>query len=399
MEYKTIGFLFLLAGGCSFIGFFKRRHWLLNNSKKRFFLAVLINLCFFAFFIFYASFPLVNDALMATVERFYIIPLLFLTPFLALGLEAGEFFIRRFPKIQKLALILYQLIIIFLPIIIFLGNFYKILILKNDFTAEKLGRDILNSAPNESVLLVAADTPYFDTQYVHYALRERPDVLLINPILTNAIYRQKLTQAFPEADLTVSDPEEQYRDFIKHNMFKRPMYLNYNLSIENSTQIPEGLLLRYYPTDSTPSAETIYQKNLNLIKNFQDLSKSSLTKYQNLFLTDVKDSYIQAYLRLMNYFLDLNEYDKAESFAQKYTDLVGQNDSISLLAWGRIRLGQGQCQEAEKFFLKTKDKEPVSPLPDAFLRQVYLNCFKDENKAKQYLDSCFEKDTNQLPKL
>jgi hypothetical protein len=395
LEYRPVGILFLGVG----TGFYFLKK--IRKNQKQFFILDVSAVIFisYLFFLFYASWPVTGDFLMATIERFYIVPLIFVSPFLTYGLELAFKFVGRMKNFNKIAMVFFSLVVLLIPIIALRKNLYKIVILKNDFTAEKLGYDILRGVDKNSILVLTSDTPNFDSEYVHYALDKRQDVLLLKPILEDQSYINKISQKYPDLILSNVSEEQPFSSFIEDNLSRRSFYLIQSLPIDGFTQVPEGLLLKYYSTDSTPSADLSYAKNKKLVDSFQDLTQSSIFKYENLFLTDVRNIYIIAYRKITQYFLNLGEYEKASFFAQKHSELVNKDDFLSYLFWGQIYFGQGKCGEAEKQFLSAKEKFSSSPLPDAFLRKTYLECFNDEKQAQQYLDSCIEIEKEILPKL
>jgi len=306
-------------------------------------------------------------------------------------------------QIRQLALMIFSALLLVLPAGSIGRNLPKIIILKNDFTAEELGRDILSSLPENSILIPGGDTVVFDSQYVHYGLGLRSDVLLLEWFfLGDKKYQARVLKKYQALNLELKDSnDDSLTAFIKKNMDKYPIYSNTEKSLEGLKHVPEGLSLRFYRPEATPSAQEVFDKNQAIAAGFQDYKNSSLNKYANLFLLNTKSVYSQAYLRLFLYFLDIGEYDKAEFFADKYTAFNGVSNVSGQLNFylGEMYLGKNDCAKAEEYFQKAKQEFPDSPLPDAFLRKTYAECFNDPASAGEYLDSCLDLEKEAQPKL
>ncbi len=390
-DFGISGLFFVLLG---IIGYFSIK----TKELKTFWRFSMLTLGFYVFFIFYSSFPLYSNFNVATFERFLISPYLFLIILMAFGLHVV---LKKVIKLtsglnkKSVILVLFQVILFsFLPLSIFLSNYRKISILKNDFTAEKFSKDILDSAPEGSVVLLMSDTTWFNTSYVYYALEyRRHEIKYINPFILNAPYYQKyFSKDFPDLKFAKKeDVQENMQYLIRENP---NVFIIPDNEVEGFKLIPNGLLFKYYPEDNLPSVDEVIAINDNLWQQYNDPLEGSLGKYKNLFLSDVLRHYWGNSMEMAEYLVENKKYIEAEKYLNKAV-YYGVKDSQINLLFGRVYLNTDRCKKAEEAFLKAKEELSDNPFPDAYLRQVYINCYQDEKKAEEFLDSCFDKEKEQ----
>lgn len=395
-DFSWLGIFLSLIGLASY--FFVK-----DKTAKRFWRYSFISFSSFIFFLFYASFRLNSDFSVATYERFLIAPYIFLTIFLAFGLN---FILKTLKKIfkekakRKLILPLaYFAFFVALPLNTFANSFPKISILKNDFTAEKFAQDILNTVPKRSVVFLSSDTTWFNAAYIYYSLGYRKkEVKLVNWFsLGSDYYQQYLKKEFPDLILEKAG-RGSFEKFIEKNWQETPIYIIPDKKMEGFKLVPFGLLFRYYKEDQLPTPESVIEENKKIWVNYQDPNKGSLSIFKNLFLADIPNYYRESSKRLGEYFLENKQYLQGEEYLLKSLSYDKKEAETHLLL-GRVYLETERCQSAEEEFLKVKELLPDNPFPDAYLRQLYLKCFEDRDKAKDFLDSCFEKEQEEQLKL
>ncbi|GAG16550.1 unnamed protein product, partial [marine sediment metagenome] len=231
------------------------------------------------FFIFYASFMLVNDFMVATFERFLIFPYLFMS--LSLGLGAGFVFeqagvlVKKFKlslPSRKVALTGIRIIIFILPLSLFITNFKRISILKNDLTAENMAKDFLVPLPKNSLLIVSSDTTVFDVQYVRYVLGFRDDVILVSyPHLPAPFYKKALRKHEPQLVLSdKNDHLQNLKEFVKANSQNYAIFIDSYTFEPKENWLPYGLTWQYIPFEDQPATSAAVKKNLKIWKNFSN---------------------------------------------------------------------------------------------------------------------------------
>lgn len=380
-DFRILGVILFL------FGFFY-----LRRRQKNLFYILLSGFVSYLFFLFYASFPLSDNFIVGTFERFVLPIYIFITFFLAFGLIGFISFLEKIltgflPQNKKTSII--QLVTIFFliyPLGLFLLTYPKISILKNDFTAENFGRDILNSVPGGSIILIALDTPLFNSQYVYFTEKKWPTVKLIH---FSKLFREDNEAYFKMyyPDMVLPDfgksPKEQMETFLVANYSKFPIFSKQAYTSERGVWIPWGLLFRYYQTGDVPADSEILKATEKIWSAYNEPFSGSLSKYKNLLLSDVLRFYSVAHQETAFWQAKRGmdrETEKHLLTAEKLTppDL----DSYSILAQVYIR--QNQCDKAagQINFLITNDSADATGYLLSSLN--YRLCYKDLTKAAEY---------------
>lgn len=387
-DFTVVGVLLAIVG---FVSQFRLRRKLWN------FLFILF---FFIgpFYFFYASYYIIDRFSLATFERFLLPSYMIITIWIGEGIVASMRFLSRFSK-KSLAQAFYILFLI-LPVSLFFINYPKVSVLKNDRTAENHAHDILITVPKNSVMILQYDTTLFDTQYVYYTQKERPDVKLIHfSKLFQGQLTDQITKYYPELYLPGNDEEEFMDDFVRENAKKFPIYVNSPLpiGIKDSYWVRQGLLFRFYTKDTLPPAKEIFAENERLWALYSDPRSGSLGKYENLMLSNVLDFYKDARLELGKMYEDAQMYEKALVHYKQAQRLLPE------LPEGPYRMGivyakQGKCKESEKELATAIAIDPKNADYYFSMSQVYKSCFKDLSKAAAYEKMYQEKqNASQVP--
>lgn len=414
--------LLRLAAVISFFKFVIQDFWILGvilmvlglaflwKNKKDIFWFLVIDLAFLVFFIFYASYILANDFMVATFERFMLLPYIVLTIIIGCGLaylfkilKKLSFHINRSRNkfgMTKASLVFRTLFLLY-PLAIFASNYPKISILKNDFTAENLAKDILDSLPKDSILLLSTDTTLFNTQYYYYAFNYRPDVKLIHFYkLYKDFYKKTLRKYYPNLILPEGDGQEFVDRFVADNKEGFPIFTTAGgKELFAGRWIPYGLLLGYFKDEeSTPAAQLVLSENKRLWQFYHDPFSGSLKHFKNLYLADILRVYSEAHKKTGEYFLDQGFLDRAEDHFEQMIRL-NDKDIEGYMFLGRVFLAKKECHKAEENFKKMLELNPDDVFALAFLRKTYLECFQDEQKAKEFEDSCLQEEEKGQIKL
>ncbi len=369
------------------------------RKLRRIFWFLTIYLFTYVFFMFYASYPLVDNFLVATFERFVQPLYVILSFFMAFGMwYILDFILAHFPKYlggHKLSRLLLSVELTFfiLPVGVFLLNYPKISILKNDLTAENFAYDILDYLPQNSVLILSTDTPLFNTQYLYYSQKERPDIKLIHlSKLYTPFYHDTLKKFYPDLKLDKAsdyNSEKIMTRFILDNYDQFPIYSKQAFKIDGGKFIPEGLLFRVYKDQDVPKSEETLKLNQKLWPSYHDPLAGSLAKYQNLMLSDVIKYYAYAHQEF-GFWASNHIYPKvAEEHLLTAEKLYPQDkDSYTILA--QVYILDNKCDKAEEQLnlLLNLEKNNTEAI---YLQAInYSTCYKNKEKA-EYYRNLFEK--------
>lgn len=379
-----------------------------GRKLKRIFWFLIIYLSTYIFFMFYASYPLVDNFLVATFERFVQPLYIILSIFMVFGMWfLIDFIVDYFPKslgIHKLSKVLLYIELTFfiLPLGVFLINYPKISILKNDLTAENFASDILDFLPPNSVLALSTDTPLFNTQYLYYSQKKRPDVKLIHlSKLYTPYYQDTLKKYYPDLKLDKSpdfNSEKIMTRFILDNYDRFPIYFKQTFKIDGGKFIPEGLLFRVYKDQDILKSEETLKLNQRLWQSYHDPLSGSLAKYQNLMLSDVIKYYAYAHQEF-GFWASNHIYPKvAEEHLLTAEYLYPQDkDSYTILA--QVYILDNKCEKADQQLNLLMDlaKDSVEAI---YLKAInYDRCFKDKTQADFYRKLYQEKNKDKELKL
>lgn len=380
-DFRILGLILIFSG--IYISF----KW-----YKKYSFPLIFGLLSYIFFLFYASFPLSENFMVGTFERFiqplYLILGIYLSFGLVLFMKIFEKVINNLITFPNRFVVLRLISCLFLiyPLGMLILNYPKISILKNDFTAENLGRDILNSVEKEAILIISTDTPLFDTQYVYWSENKWRQVKLIHlSKLWTSFYSTQLSKLYPEIELADEgvDAENQFKSFIRKNYGKYPIYSKQSFKSDEGIWVPYGLLFRYYKNADLPSDGDLLSLNEKLWTGYHDPLASSLSSYQNLMLADVLRTY--AFARQ-----EIGFWEAKKGFvyqAEKHL-LEGKrlypDDLDSNIILAQVYIIEKRCEEAKK-----ESEEVIAANKDnadSFLVMSinYAVCFKDEVKAREY---------------
>ena len=366
----------------------------LAKYRKPVFISLLLGFSSYLFFLFYASFPLVDNFMVATYERFLLPLYILVIPVIAYGLVALELLFTKFIGYlfiskTKLQIVIQLALASFLiyPLGLFMVDYPKISILKSDFTAENLGKDILSSIPPNSMLIITTDTPLFDTQYVYYALNRWPDVKLIHLTkLTTPYYLQQLKRFYPDLELpeTNNSSQKVFTSFINDNYKKFPIYSKLVVETNEGTWVPYGLLFRYLKNeDKKVDDESILAENERLWSSYHDPLLGSLSKYHNLMLSDILSIYATAHQEI-GYWAAKKGYSLEAEKHLWEAEKLNPGDLDSYIILTQVYILEGRCKEAEDQIgfvtKKNRDDERIY-----YLQAInYAVCIKDQEKSSYY---------------
>lgn len=342
------------------------------------------------FFLFYSGFRTdsQNIFILGMYSRF-LLPLMI---FGAILLSLGSFYfvklLSRFFS-WKMASFLLFLSLFSLPSSLFIKNGHKIWALKNDFTAENFGRDILVSASTNSLVFLIGDTPTFNAWYVHYCLKERPDLKM----LTDNLDDKSLKKNFSNFVLPVND-ENFVNNLFKNNAVKFGFFTNYPDLFPDETLVPIGLLWQYFPKEiNSPSVNEISEKNRNLWLKYHDPFSGILRWFRPVTLADVLSFYNFSAKQIGLFLLRKEKIAEAKGFFGKAIE-YDKDDYEAHLILGQILVKEKECQKAESELKTAAFLNESLPNPYFYLAENAKDCFKDKEKEEKYKKLYEEKKTS-----
>lgn len=379
----------ILLGGVGFIYefFWGRRQWL-NNFILFLFIGPL--------FIFYAGFPVVLNFYVATSERFFILPFIIFSLWIASGITALVKIIIRYLPLQFKLDVLVSLVFLIYPLVIFALNMPKMNALRNDQTAERLAYDIFNTMEPNAAVFIADDTSVFNAQYVYYSSKPKYSSvkLLSFGSLGYDYYTQILRYQYPELALNKLPENTQISDYLLATMpSKFPVYSMVRFSVpEEYVWVPYGLMYKLVlrTTINDAFSDALLEKNDTLFDMYQDPLSGALSVYRHAMLSDVLRVYGNAYRQFGYYLLSKSMPKESEKYLLKaYEYQPSLVDTSLQLAISYLE--QKKCDDAIKT-LNTAQKQYVNePNIYKLLSVAYGSCLHDTEAGRKYEEEYIQK--------
>lgn len=380
----------------------------LYKREKDLFSFIFLSILTFLYFIYYASFLLINDFMIATVERFFILPYIFFSIVLCFGIkEAYLIFQRLFNFLKFLQPISIRILkksiiclFFFLPFSLLAANLPKIWALKNDMTAEKMSSDLISFLPKKSVVFLSSDTSVFNTEYYHYVLNnEKFPLVLSYPKLPMAFYKKALKKHFGELKLSdKTSHEENFKEFIEKNKNEFSIFTDLRTPPLNNKWLPYGLLWRYVDDPEKEATAEVIARNKGIFAKLNNPLSESLGKAKNLFLADILRIYANGYFFFADFLKKNGKSDDALFYFAKAEEYNPYDFSL-LLAYGELLFEKKECQKAKEKFLQALEIDSRNPLVLGFLNLTERECFSNEKEAKKYEEKCLEMQKNKNIKI
>jgi len=375
--------IFLLILGLIFI----------YNKKRKYFWLLFSLLIWELFFLFYSGFNLSSKSTfgIGIYFRFLLPGVVFSVVLIGIGIfffaqKASDFLINflNLKNIsQKTLSFLVILVFLFYPFSLFLKNVRIFKELKNDFTAENFAEDILNTAPENSILLLSFDNPLFNSQYLHYCLGKRKDLTILHlSLFEKDFFYPNLLKNYPQLIWPSKEEEDFLKKFLELNFPSRNIYTNNIRYFKVGAFIPSGLLYQYYPSkEKIPSVDEVYEVNKNIWENYHDPLNGILSFFRPSPLSAVLDNYCDSAKRLATFLFGTGKRKESKEFFEKAI-YFNSKDEESLIYLGKIFMEEKNCLEAQKWFLKAAIIHPKASLPYFYLRENAANCLRDSEKEK-----------------
>lgn len=348
------------------------------------------------FFIVYAGFPISNVFIQATVERFYLLSEVLFFLFFPWGLFAIKtFFQTVFSKKIYATILLCAFFLI--PILLLHKNINKTNLSKVTLGTE-FGKSFLRNLPPNAVLLVEGDTKSFNVWYVHFVLKFRPDVEVIQ--MGNFAIRNDFFDKLYRQDKKVMTIEDDLNDFFKTVITiasSHPVYTTtiIKLPTDEYKWIPVGTTALLVKKDNQPTREEYGSLIAANFKNITIPERSKLTlPERNLTLSDIPTYYADALVKIGDTLHnDYADFSAAIKY-YKYATVVDPTYSKGYIGKANIETKNWQCKESEE---DAKRAISLFPIDQTYYFFRYINasdCFQDQELVKS-IASEYEKIFNQ----
>ncbi len=356
-----------------------------------------IFLCIVAFFllsgpifIFYAGFPSSSNFFLGTSERFLLTSYIFITIWIVYGIKSITTTIDNLlQKITSKKVFISSIMIFPLfALLILYGNWIKLSPIKNDFTAEKLGKDIFNTVPDNSVIFFSDDTSTFDSLYVYYVGGGKKGWRGIKHVQTGIIsskfYNDILKREFPEMLIELDKGNLNFTKFVDDYIDVYPIYsFNIMAVSKKYTWVPDGLMFRLYKTSDVPLQDEFKKRSIFLFSQYQNPLKGALGVYKHVMLADVLRVYATAHIRTGQIFYNFTDYEQAEKHFLESINLQG-DDYNNYLFLADTYIVQKKCADAENILFQQVALYSNIPEIDKNIVKVYKECFHDQAKTDKY---------------
>ncbi|MCL4354305.1 DUF2723 domain-containing protein [Patescibacteria group bacterium] len=336
-------------------------------------------------FIVYAGFPLYNSFNLGTNERFMLMSFVFIPIFFAFGLlflrdKFSAFFNGRYS-------FLFVLVFLLIPISLFKFN-YPRTNLSNVWVGDNLAIDIFRNVPQNGVLIVSGDTVVFNSWYVHFVNKVRPDVDLVNlgaeqPFFSSE--KEKYLRKYPK-DKTDSNLNFKV---LKNISLSRPLASLSVLQFEKKEKLiwlPNGLTsILLKNKKEIPSKDKLIEDNNKIWQELNIPDKKKNIALSSFTISDIPNVYSMAMLNMGNFIF--NNYDDgklATKYYNKAIEIDPDNNKAYLLT-GYYLGTKGKCVEAEKKYNKSLAINPFYKMTYISLFNLYHTCFKDDKRSKNIL--------------
>lgn len=256
-----------------------------------------------------------NETDLFILDRYFLPSYLALSIFILLGLFfLWQIVLRLRNNKIRVALFLF---IVLVPIIPFLSHFYENN-QRHNYIVENFGHNLLSSIEPKSLLFTLGDAVSGPIWYLHGALDERPDVIIVEAaLITHDWYMEQLNERHPEVipiELKEIYPYDRFKYIVDHNFSEYNIYTSYNSDAtikEEYKYVPYGLVNKVMSTSTEILLEDYKKKNDELwaMYNYAGLLDENI--YKEYMVREIVDQYAKAHNNLAVFYSDLEDKEMA----------------------------------------------------------------------------------------
>lgn len=384
-DFSIPGIVLLVAG---LIYLYRRR-----PSSFWFFVSAMVT--FGPLLFFYASFPLASRFTLGSFEQF----LLFSYTLIIFVAGVGFFGIIRWisslktvfhrkltPQVCTLTGRGVGIVLYAYPIILFVLTIYRFWGFSGDLTAQNLGEDVLRSVAPKSIIFLSGDTTLFTTQYVRYVLGRRTDVVVLQASrIGTPEYADTMKRAFPFLTYPQKTGISYIKEFVALQKDQYNIYSNAPFAFDSQHfWVPAGLLYRLTGASDLPALSKLEEDNDLLWRSYQKPQSGILSRFNHLFLSDVREVYAQAKVSYGKTLLKGGHAEHARTVLTEATSFQSEtytDDAYLFIGVSNIMLNR--CQEALDSIDEARKYEGDSDsLISYYEALTWRDCFKDPKRAE-----------------
>lgn len=370
--------------------------------KERIFFYFVLILAFLTgpFFLFYASFPLVNDFYFGLWERFALLPYFMLSIYLGFGLRViYNLTTDLYTKSIKTRLLsknsrnlLIGGLLLFFPLYLVTVNYPKADLSKFSI-GDWLGYDTLASAEPNSILFIYNDTVTFNSQYIYYSQNNPDNIkLILAGRLRNLEYRKQVVRSFADLkypddflESSEADGSKYIIELIHSNIDLYPIYsTDYLPQINGYKWMTVGLASKLVKSDSY-SKDMLIGENISVYNEFKYKDFKSSLGYKHYITSHIQGNYYNSLIKLIDELLENGQEDEANIYLDKATSLLPEAKG-AYVRLGNIYFKNEKCAEAKDNFEKALSIDKRDWRLAEILSDIYGKCLNDGVNAKKYFD-------------
>lgn len=352
------------------------------------------------FFLFYASFPLVNDFYFGLWERFVLLPYFLLSIYLGFGLKViYDLAIVLCTKNIKAWLLskssrnlLVGGLLLFFPFYLAIINYPKANLSKFSI-GDWLGYDTLASAEQNAILFIYNDTMTFNSQYVYYSQNNPDNIkLILAGRLRHLEYREQVMRSFKDLkypddflESVGADGSKYIIELIHLNIDSYPIYsTDYLPQIDGYKWTTVGLASELVKSDSY-SKDALTGANVSTYGEFKYKDFKSSLGYKHYITSHIQEIYYLSLIKLIDELLENGQEEEAFVYLHRATSLLPEAKSV-YVRLGNIYFRNEKCTEAKDNFEKALSIDKRDWRLAEILSDIYGSCLNDEAKANIYRD-------------
>lgn len=383
LDFNRLGIFLVIVGFVT--------HWI--KDRKFFWVLLLGFISSGPLFIFYTGFPPVLNYYIGIIERFLLVPYMFLIIWMGYGIQSSVNILNKVIEVILHKKRIYSLVALFflIPLNMLFINSQRLLPLKNDRTAENLAEDILSTVEDNGILLVIDDTSTFNTQYMYWTQGGKNKWRQIKYIqigLSNQpFYINILNKYYPELELpVVVSTDSVFKILVEKNFTRFPIFSATRFKPpEEYVWVQTGFLNRLYKkSDLTQQLiQESLKRNEELFSSYHNPMYGALGVYMHVTLADVLRVYGNARLDAGRKLFELKEYELAEKYLRIAIELQPDQPD-SKLQLGLVLMEKNSCLEAGSILRELEEFYKESSNVYLALSLYYERCQHDSINAIEY---------------
>ncbi len=305
--------------------------------KRKWLVLVSVGLSFIFLgpvFAIYSRTDISTYASLAVLEKFYIASIAIGLIFYGVGLHALYELIkpRISIKLQSVIIAIAALILWITPLSLFVKN-YPRTNLRNISIGDQLGRNVLETLPQNAIFLANDDSVVFSVLYIKYGFDVRKDVEIpgrqdgLRVILEEAGFPPEAIEGYSKKVRNGLD-QSLFNSVVPNLIQKRDSYTDYNYKNSDEHKIiavPFGVLYKLYREEDYIMSEKEYLDEVE--KSLSKIDFSAVTEHEtlvsdNLYFAHIRRFYAEGFISISRFLIEhYHDGKTADIYYQKAKDI------------------------------------------------------------------------------